>query len=264
MGKFIDITGQRFGMNVVLRRVPGMKNGSTLWMARCDCGKEKTYLRRDLVANKSCGCSRRVDLTGRRFGRLVAIRHVGYNRGKADSLKSKRVSGNSIWLFRCDCGVERDIVASSLTRGRKSTRSCGCLADEARKGNKYTQLPEGRSARNAVYSQYARAAKRRSLDWTLSNVDFDHLTSKKCHYCGCAPSNCTNKPTHNGDFIYNGIDRVADEVGYILGNCVPCCRTCNFMKNSMGQHLFLEQIERIFNHQIKNLVSAEVALEVTV
>lgn len=56
-----------------------------------------------------------IDITGQRFGRLVALRYapewkVGY------------------WLCRCDCGTEFYTEGQALRRGR--TRSCGCLRQD--------------------------------------------------------------------------------------------------------------------------------------
>jgi len=42
-----------------------------------------------------------------------------YNTGK-----QYRGAGNYYWMCRCDCGVEKEIMASKLTAGQKS---CGCL-----------------------------------------------------------------------------------------------------------------------------------------
>jgi len=56
-----------------------------------------------------------IDLTGQRFGRLIAL-----------SLAPKRPnSANRYWVCRCECGNEVSILTSSLTR--KETKSCGCL-----------------------------------------------------------------------------------------------------------------------------------------
>ena len=57
-----------------------------------------------------------LDLTGQRFGRLVAI-------SKASSR-----SGKTYWLCQCDCGNQKEIQTSHLTDGR--TLSCGCLQKE--------------------------------------------------------------------------------------------------------------------------------------
>ncbi len=57
-----------------------------------------------------------IDLTGRRFGRLTAIRIW--------SMTNRR----TYWLFRCDCGKEKPIRSSHVIQGR--TKSCGCLNKE--------------------------------------------------------------------------------------------------------------------------------------
>lgn len=58
MPKFIDLTGQRFGRWLVIKRVGTNNHGSPTWKARCDCGIVKIIngmaLRQG--ASKSCGC----------------------------------------------------------------------------------------------------------------------------------------------------------------------------------------------------------------
>ena len=54
------------------------------------------------------------DLTGRRFGRLVAERST-----------KKRRHGNVVWECKCDCGEKKWAMANNLVK--KRVRSCGCL-----------------------------------------------------------------------------------------------------------------------------------------
>lgn len=54
-----------------------------------------------------------VDLTGRRFGRLVVLRNDGRNKW-----------GRSQWLCACDCGVVKTISGNQLQSG--NSVSCGC------------------------------------------------------------------------------------------------------------------------------------------
>lgn len=56
------------------------------------------------------------DLTGKRFGRLVAIE-------RSDSL-----NGHARWRCKCDCGKECVVHTASLKSG--NTRSCGCYKTE--------------------------------------------------------------------------------------------------------------------------------------
>lgn len=53
------------------------------------------------------------DLTGQRFGKLVAI--------KACGKKEKK----TVWLCKCDCGNEIEVVGTALSSG--NTKSCGCI-----------------------------------------------------------------------------------------------------------------------------------------
>lgn len=57
------------------------------------------------------------DLSGERFGRLVAV-----------SLVERDKDRNHKWLFRCDCGAEKVIRVNLVKQGR--TSSCGCLFQE--------------------------------------------------------------------------------------------------------------------------------------
>ena len=57
------------------------------------------------------------DLSGQRFGRLVAI-----------SRTDERYNNSVVWLCRCDCGAEKPINASDLRQ--QKIRSCGCLHRE--------------------------------------------------------------------------------------------------------------------------------------
>lgn len=64
---------------------------------------------------------KKIDLTGKRFGRLVVVKEV-----------EKRKKHKIMWLCKCDCGKECEILGVSLRIG--DSRSCGCLlSEESRK-----------------------------------------------------------------------------------------------------------------------------------
>jgi hypothetical protein len=129
MPKLIDLTGRRFGRWTVLAIHPeryryGRGRGiSVLWLCRCDCGSESLVHGENLRHGSStnCGCLRRNDLTGKRFGRWTVV-----------ALHPKRVRygkiAYSLWLCRCDCGTERIKVAGALRSG--GSTSCGCFQRE--------------------------------------------------------------------------------------------------------------------------------------
>ena len=66
--------------------------------------------------------SRAIDISGNRYGRLVAI-ELSHRRFSSEGKTVKHY-----WKCVCDCGIIKTIAKTSLTTGK--TRSCGCLRDE--------------------------------------------------------------------------------------------------------------------------------------
>jgi hypothetical protein len=58
MGKFLNITGQRFGRLVAIQRADNDARGPTYWHCRCDCTNTCTVYLGNLRRNhtRSCGC----------------------------------------------------------------------------------------------------------------------------------------------------------------------------------------------------------------
>lgn len=125
--------GQRFGRLVVVKRAgthvcpSGQKK--PLWLCKCDCGNMITVISEDLKTGhtKSCGClptkkrgSGLLDLTGKRFGKLVAI-----ERAEDYCYESKgKIITAPRWLCKCDCGNMVIVQGGNLRSG--NTTSCGC------------------------------------------------------------------------------------------------------------------------------------------
>lgn len=59
----------------------------------------------------------KIDLTGKRFGRLTVL-----------SETDKRISGSVVWKCKCDCGNTVEVSHNHLSRG--ATVSCGCYNSE--------------------------------------------------------------------------------------------------------------------------------------
>ena len=58
MGKIIDLTGQRFGRLIVIKRADNSKDNRAKWLCKCDCGNEKNIVGKSLrkMKTQSCGC----------------------------------------------------------------------------------------------------------------------------------------------------------------------------------------------------------------
>lgn len=120
-----DLTGEVVGLWTIIGYAE-YRNGHHHWHCRCACSAEKTVNQGSLLkgVSRSCGCDRDKalgrrrlkDLSGRRFGRLVALERSG------------TADGRALWRCRCDCGKSVDALSSNLIRG--ASQSCGCVARE--------------------------------------------------------------------------------------------------------------------------------------
>jgi hypothetical protein len=87
MGKYINLTGMRFGRFIVIKRIGVNADNKPLWQCQCDCGNIRNVAGKSLKNgnSKSCGCyqkdiARRVNTThGLRHHKLYSI-HQNMNR----------------------------------------------------------------------------------------------------------------------------------------------------------------------------------------
>ena len=232
-----ELIGKKFErLTVIKRTYPNSKDGHKMYLCRCDCGKEKIIRGRSLKNGdtKSCGCLRLINLTGKKFGRLTVIKRVYPN------TKDRNV----MWLCKCSCGKEKIINGNSLRRG--DTKSCGCLQKEIIGDSR--RLSFGLASMHATIEQYKKRAKIRGLKFKLTEEQFIKIIKKDCYYCGAKPNNVAKQKECNGNYIYNGIDRIDNNKGYTLDNVVPCCKICNYAKRNLTIQEFEEWIKRVNNN----------------
>lgn len=189
----------------------------------------------------------RRNIAGKRFGKLLVIREaVFYEKPYA-----KRPGRH--WVVQCDCGTRLVRQAISFMYGL--SQSCGC----SKHGPAFNRLPFGEAAKNAAYSQMklhvARSRKgKRQVSWDLTVKQFIAITSKPCRYCGIETSKEIGSRKGNGStygsYKYNGIDRIDSSKGYILGNCAPCCKSCNFAKNDQTEEAFKSWLKKAYTHYV--------------
>ena len=173
---------------------------------------------------------KRIDLTGKTFGYLHVISFY------------KSEKHGCLWRCQCICG--KIIPVRGVNLRTKRTKSCGCKTAImiAKKLRKKTN----EAAFNALYGAYKKCAKDRKLDFCLTKKDVRKLTSSNCFYCGSKPRKI-RKPTSkkSKNYTYNGIDRVDNNKGYFMKNCVPCCTICNRAKFNLPVRQFKAWINRL-------------------
>lgn len=110
--------------------------------------------------------------------------------------------------------------------------------------------PKGCSGFKELIDTYKRNAAKHKREFGLSDDCFRNLTSKCCHYCGQEPKNIKSTKARSkwGDYVYNGIDRIDNQLGYTETNCVACCMICNRAKNNMSYDEFMNYLNRIKKH----------------
>lgn len=181
--------------------------------------------------------SRLIDLTGQRFGRLLAKERRG-----ADSCRS------ALWLCECECG--RECLVSSHNLLSRHTESCGCLQRErtaishTTHGHAHTRIyniwntmisrchrkntkayPEYGGRGITVFGEWKNNFQS-FYDWAMANGYRDDLSIDRIdvngNYC---PKNCrwatrktqANNTRRNAKIEYKGISRTLEEWSEFLG-----------------------------------------------
>ena len=199
-----------------------------LSLCKCICGAE-VLIRKDVVhKTKSCGCvsgPQATNLIGKTFNFLTVVDRA-LNKGQ-----------NVMWKCLCVCDNVVIVQGKALNSGH--TKSCGCRGKERAFG-----------FISQMYANYRVAAKRRNLNFELTFGDFSNLIKQNCHYCDSSPISKENRAdVKRGSFkeiiSVNGVDRVDNNLGYVVTNCVPCCSICNRAKRTLSYQDFISWINKI-------------------
>lgn len=181
-----------------------------------------------------------LDITGKKFNRLTAIKYVG-----VDNHHYKT------WLFKCECGNTTVKSISAVLRGK--VKSCGC-AELARQKNfikKYAGVTKHGQSYTRLYTIW-RGMKQRCgrkpryenvfvcdewqefkpfYEWALANGYQDNLSIDRINNKGnYEPNNCRwatvlqqqNNTSLNWNMTYMGETKTASEWARELG-INPCC-----------------------------------------
>jgi hypothetical protein len=186
------------------------------------------------------------NLIGQIFGRLTVIQ-------KTTPLKYPSGTKGQ-WICKCVCGKLLTVPTCRLKSG--NTKSCGCLhldtsKENIKKANSVNIKYEPRifTAREVWYSFY-------NKDGILFE-DFFKLSQMTCFYCSSEPDTKTNRflnskfknsyliNKEDGEFIYNGLDRVNSSKQHTINNVVTCCPTCNRIKSDKNILDFIKYVDKL-------------------
>jgi hypothetical protein len=189
---------------------------------------------------------KKANLIGQKFHRLTVM---------SEHKKLDRKDTRAYWNCKCECGKIIIVPTNRLNRG--TTRSCGCLRIEKSKENikkgidvcrKYT--PRIASARR-VWKSYIYQDDQCNLTFK----QWFNMSQENCSYCDVEPYNTYNyflkkkgasdKAKRDGDFSYNGLDRIDSTKFHTLDNVAPCCWVCNRAKNDLSTEKFYQYINNL-------------------
>ncbi|ABT15061.1 hypothetical protein NY2A_B662R [Paramecium bursaria Chlorella virus NY2A] len=102
------------------------------------------------------------------------------------------------------------------------------------------------------YTSYMSYKSRTKRDLEITKEQYDTLREGECSYCG----------RDSVDGHTNGIDRVNNDVGYTVENCVSCCGDCNFAKRSSTAEDFIAKCVVIASktHDIPTTIPRQVKM----
>ena len=169
----IDITGNVYGKLTVLMFDHTNPRYGSYWTCQCDCGNINIVRSNDLRTGntKSCGCDKSnsrfyrqaIDITGKRFGKLIAIERNGKNN-----------RNHYIWKCKCECGKYIDATTPQLLEGLKT--SC----DDCRMISKYGVKIIPNVTKNPIYRRYMAMIAR---CYNPKHRSYKHYGAKGIYVC---------------------------------------------------------------------------------
>jgi hypothetical protein len=170
MGKFIDMTGKKYGKITINRYFETRKN-RTFWECTCDCGKNFITNSVDIRNGKvkSCGCLKINNLAGKKFGKILIRKYIEVKKGVA------------YWECQCDCG--NIFIGAGCDIKRGYIKSCGCILRKDLINQKFGKL---------TVIEYSNTPKGRGSIWkcqcdcgNICYVASNHLQEGTTKSCGC-------------------------------------------------------------------------------
>ena len=274
-GKFKDVTGQKFENLTAIKRIGFNKAKKSVWLFLCDCGVQKEIVLSLVLTGKTkhCGCLKKYkikDISGQKFGRLTAINFVKFN-------ESRQI----VWLFSCECGVQKEIAAFAVIKGK--TKSCGCLSKDGKEKASFRHGGCGTRLYNTWVSMRERCSNPNSKDyknyggrkiriceewhdfsvfrdWSLNNGYADNLTIDRVDNNGnYEPSNV--RFTTQTQQIRNRSNTKLYEINGDIKSLAEWCEILNFPYDRAASRMYFDK-DPFFNEYNGKIIKSSKELGV--
>ena len=87
------------------------------------------------------------------------------------------------------------------------------------------------------FREYADGAAKKNVEFNITIEEFTEVVIKPCYYC---------KKYNENEVL--GIDRIDSFKGYVKGNILPACETCNTMKKQLTMKEFAKHITLLYKN----------------
>ena len=182
----IDLTGQKFNRLTVIKESENKRGGRVTWICQCECGNIVEVTSKSLRdgTTQSCGCLKRKNILGQKFGKLTVIEYTNENR-----------HGSALWKCKCDCGN----ICYATTEGLRigDNVSCGCrnLGSEKFKERYKVDLTNKKFGKLLVLHSTDLRTNSGNQIWkcqcecgNVCYISTNHLQTGNTQSCGCLRS----------------------------------------------------------------------------
>jgi hypothetical protein len=172
---------------------------------------------------------KRFDYTGFKFNKLTVL--------EIDEEKTTRKG--AYWKVQCDCGIIYSAYIYEVKN--QSIKQCKKCSNK-QLSIRYKKFTDEENLISIKLKSFKDSAKKRGYDCLLTKEQVKNLIFQNCYYCNKEPLMFRRKYPN---IKYNSIDRVDNDVGYLIENCVPCCRKCNMLKGALTEIMIIRLYEII-------------------
>lgn len=228
----MNIIGQEKGLLTVIEQAES-KFGKAHWIAQCNCGGVTIpFSTSEWNSGKrtNCGCR------GSSIG-PVSLGDKFYNWTVVGFITK------AYYECKCACGNLSKVRRCDLAHG-KSRQCAECSVKDK-------VIFDFGSSKRSIIGTYRKNAKNSNRVWELTNEEALSFFAGNCHYCDREPQMAHTASINSGTYWYNGIDRVDNDLGYTIDNCVSCCWACNAAKRGMPVEDFIYWLDAIAKFRSK-------------
>ena len=216
MPKKLNLIGERFGKLIVIKESEVRQYGLVTWECQCDCGNITLATTKNLRngIKQSCGCLKRKDIIGQKFGKLTVI-----------AATNERKHHSVVWKCRCDCGNITYATTEGLRVGDNTTCGCSNKAREKFANTYKVDFTNKKFGKLTVLGPTDMRTEHGNQIWkcrcecgNICYVSTNHLQTGNTQSCGCLLGNSIGENKIKQILIDNNIKFKAEYIFSELPN----------------------------------------------